>query len=91
MVHEIKRANDDESDIGFTKREDKFLSIKIVLSVMGTILLLIFGFIGNGIVTDVKALQRDKLDKEQYFRDLGDIKDSLRSIDNFVKNHNGLH
>jgi len=33
----------------------------------------------------IEALQREKVDKEQYHRDIGEIKDSLRDIRQYIE------
>lgn len=85
MAKEIKRWDDNSGNTDFQNRTDRFLSVKIVMSCLGAMLLLLFGFVGAGAISDIKELQKDKIGKEQYYRDLDSINKNLNDIAEFVK------
>ena len=46
--------------------------------------LIVGGFVA-GLQSDVKALSREKVDKDQYCRDIKEIKESLKDIQDYVR------
>ncbi len=63
---------------------DKFPTFKLLSSILGSLIVLIFGFWFGMFVTEVKADLRDlhekKLTKSVYMDDIKDIKDSISCI-----------
>lgn len=71
-----------------TNGSNKFITFKVLVSILVTILLATVGLVVSdtrtGIdraVSKIECLERDKLDKDQYYRDMSDIKGTLIRMD----------
>ena len=49
------------------------------------ILILVAGSVLSGMQTDIKTLHQNKVDKDQYCRDISEIKESLKDIQKFMR------
>ena len=58
---------------------------KWVVGVLVGVLMLIASSVLSGMQTDIKALHQNKVDKDQYCRDISEIKDSLKDIQKFMR------
>lgn len=58
----------------------KSVTWKWLVGFLVAVLLLIAGAVFAGIQSDIRALQKEKVDKEQYYLDVGEIKSDLKDI-----------
>ena len=55
---------------------------KWLVGVLITLLFIVAGSVMAGMQSDIKTLRAEKVDKEQYYRDIAEVKAGVGKIDN---------
>ncbi|MFA5753041.1 MAG: hypothetical protein WC910_08235 [Bacteroidales bacterium] len=63
----------------------KSVTWKWLVGFLAGLLLLIAGSVLSGMQTDIKTLKTEKVDKEQYYRDVNEIKEGLKDIQKYIR------
>ena len=63
----------------------KSVTWKWLVGFLAGLLLLIAGSVLSGMQTDIKTLKTEKVDKEQYYRDVNEIKEGLKDIQRYIR------
>jgi ABC-type lipoprotein release transport system permease subunit len=56
-----------------------------LVGILVGILLLVGGSVLSGMQADIRMLRAEKMDKEQYYRDMSEIKESLKEIQKYIR------
>jgi hypothetical protein len=68
-----------------TNGNGKSVTWKWLVGILVGILLLIGGSVLSGMQADIRMLRAEKMDKEQYYRDVSEIKESLKEIQKYIR------
>ena len=68
-----------------TNGNGKSVTWKWLVGFLAGLLLLIAGSVLSGMQTDIKTLKTEKVDKEQYYRDVNEIKEGLKDIQRYIR------
>ena len=68
-----------------TNGNGKSVTWKWLVGFLAGLLLLIAGSVLSGMQTDIKTLKTEKVDKEQYYRDVNEIKEGLKDIQKYIR------
>ncbi len=73
--------------------EYKFVSTALLITILLGLVFAAGGLVvkdtRDGVISSlakIEVLQKDKLDREQYYRDMGDIKETLKNMDTKLDN-----
>lgn len=68
-----------------TNGNGKSVTWKWLVGILVGLLFLIAGSVLSGMQADIKTLSREKVDKDQYCRDISEIKESLKDIQKYIR------
>jgi hypothetical protein len=68
-----------------TNGNGKSVTWKWLVGVLAGLLILIIGSVLSGMQIDIKVLKAEKVDKEQYYRDVNEIKEGLKDIQRYIR------
>ena len=68
-----------------TNGNGKSVTWKWLVGVLAGLLILIIGSVLSGMQIDIKVLKAEKVDKEQYYRDVNEIKEGLKDIQKYIR------
>ena len=68
-----------------TNGNGKSVTWKWLVGFLAGLLLLVAGSVLSGMQTDIKTLKTEKVDKEQYYRDVSEIKEGLKDIQRYIR------
>ena len=68
-----------------TNGNGKSVTWKWLVGFLAGLLLLVAGSVLSGMQTDIKVLKAEKVDKEQYYRDVNEIKEGLKDIQRYIR------
>jgi uncharacterized protein YpmS len=66
---------------GETNGNGKSVTWKWLVGILVGLLFLIAGSVLSGMQADIKSLRAEKVDKEQYYRDIGEVKTRMENMD----------
>lgn len=68
-----------------TNGNGKSVTWKWLVGILAGLLILIAGSVLSGMQSDIKVLKAEKVDKEQYYRDVNEIKEGLKDIQRYIR------
>lgn len=68
-----------------TNGNGKSVTWKWLVGILVGLLILIAGSVLSGMQSDIKVLKAEKVDKEQYYRDVNEIKEGLKDIQRYIR------